>query len=172
LKTEAENRGRRETGRRGPLGSAPFSPCGKYLPATRMGSVSEIKEEALTRPGRFRTIAENLLAKEVTVGNGEFRRRNILCFNPRGAQRERRHREQVVKELEEELENHPDHEATARGIIYFLASGRYNRSLTIDKQRRIRIDREAIQQASKYDGKWVLLTNGDTIHRRKCSCGL
>lgn len=29
--------------------------------------------------------------------------------------------------------------------------------LTIDKQRRIRIDREAIQQASKYDGKWVLL---------------
>ncbi len=87
--------------------------CGKYLLATRMGSVSEIKEEVLIRPGRFKTIAQNLQAKEVIVGNGELRRRYILCFNPREAQRERRHRDQVVKELEEELESHPDRQATA-----------------------------------------------------------
>jgi len=57
--------------------------CGKYLLATRMASVSEIKEEVLTRPGRFRTITENLQAKEVVVGDGELRRRYILCYNPR-----------------------------------------------------------------------------------------
>ncbi len=77
--------------------------CGKYLLATRMASVSEIKEEVLTKPGRFKTIAENLQAKEVVVGDGELRRRYILCYNPREAERERKHREQVVKELEEEL---------------------------------------------------------------------
>ncbi|MGO9687449.1 MAG: hypothetical protein ACLP2X_02715, partial [Syntrophobacteraceae bacterium] len=76
-------------------------------------SVSEIKEDVLSKPGRFRTIAENLQAKEVIVGDGELRRRYILCYNPREAERERKHREQVVKEFEEELKGHPEHQATA-----------------------------------------------------------
>jgi transposase len=137
--------------------------CGKYLLATRMVSVSEIKEEVLTKPGRFRTISENLQAKEVVVGDGELQRRYILCYNPREAERERKHREQVVKELEEELESHTDHQATARWAIDLLASGRFKRYLKIDKQGRIRLNRDAIQQASKYDGKWVLQTNDDTL---------
>jgi transposase len=145
--------------------------CGKYLLATRMGSVSEIKEEVLTRPGRFRTIAENLQAKEVVVGDGELRRRYILCFNPREAQRQRAHREQVVKELEEELSSHSDHQATARWAIDLLASGRYRRYVTIDKNGRIRVDREAVRNAAKYDGKWVLQTNDDTISVEDAAAG-
>ena len=145
--------------------------CGKYLLAARMGSVSEIKEEVLTKPGRFRTIAENLQAKEVIVGDGVLQRRYILCYNPREAQRERKHRELVVKELEEELESHPDPQATARWAIDLLASGRYKRYLAIDKQGRIRLDRGAIAQASKYDGKWVLQTNDDTITVEDAAAG-
>jgi hypothetical protein len=145
--------------------------CGKYLLATRVGSISEIKEEVLTRPGRFRKIAENLQAKEVTVGDGVLRRRYILCFNPREAERQRQHRQQVVKELEEELSSHQDHQATARWAIDLLASGRYKRYLTIDKQGRIRLDREAIGQASKFDGKWVLQTNDDTITVEDAAAG-
>jgi transposase len=145
--------------------------CGKYLLATRMGSVSEIKEDVLARPGRFRSIAENLQAKEVIVGNGVLQRRYILCHNPREAQRERKHREQVVKELEEELKSHPERQATARWAIDLLASGRYKRYLTIDTQGRIRLDREAIQQASKFDGKWVLQTNDDTITVEDAAAG-
>ena len=145
--------------------------CGKYLLATRMASVSEIKEEVLTKPGRFRTIAENLQAKEVVVGDGELRRRYILCYNPREAERERKHREQVVKELEEELKDHPDHQATARWAIDLLASGRYKRYLKVDKQDHIRLDREAVAQASKYDGKWVLQTNDDTITVEDAAAG-
>jgi hypothetical protein len=128
-----------------------------------MGSVSGIKQDVVTRPGRFRTIAENLQAKEVIVGEGVFQRRYILCCNPREAQRERKHRGQVVKEPEEELKAHADCQATARWAIDLPASGRYKRYLTIDKQGRIRLDREAVQQASKHDGKWVLHTDDDTI---------
>ncbi len=145
--------------------------CGKYLLATRMASVSEIKEEVLAKPGRFRTITENLQAKEVAVGDGELRRRYILCYNPREAERERKHRGQVVKELEAELKDHPDHKATARWAIDLLASGRYKRYLTVDKQGRIRLNRETIQQASKYDGKWVLQTNDDTITVEDAAAG-
>jgi transposase len=145
--------------------------CGKYLLATRMGSVSEIKGDVLTKAGRFKTIAENLQAKEVIVGNGILQRRYILCYNPREAQRERKHREQVVKELEEELKSHSERQATARWAIDLLASGRYKRYLTIDKQDRIRLDREAIQLASRHDGKWVLQTNDDTITVEDAAAG-
>jgi transposase len=137
--------------------------CGKYLLATRMGSVAEVKEEVLTKPGRFKVITENLHAKEVVVGNGELRRRYILCYNPREAERQRKHREQVVKELEQELKKHPDHTATARWAIDLLASGRYKRYLTTDDKGRIHLDRKAVREAAKLDGKWVLQTNDDTI---------
>jgi len=137
--------------------------CGKYLLATRMGSISEVKEEVLTKPGRFKVITENLHAKEVVVGDGELRRRYILCYNPREAERQRKHREQVVKELKEELEKHSDYTATARWAIDLLASGRYKRYLVVDDKGRIRLDQKAVRAAAKLDGKWVLQTNDDTI---------
>ena len=145
--------------------------CGKYLLATRLASVAEIKEDVLTKPGRFKTIAENLKAKEVIVGDGVLQRRYILCHNPREAERQQKHRKQVVKELEEELGTHPDHKATARWAIDLLASRRYKRYLTIDAHDRVRIDREAIRLASKYDGKWVLQTNDDTISVEDAAAG-
>lgn len=117
----------------------------------------------LTRPGRYKVISENLHAKEVVVGDGEIRRRYILCCNPHEAERQRKHREQVVKELEEELSKHPDHKATARWAIDLLASDRTKRYLTIDKNQCVRLDRAAVREAAKYDGKWVLQTNDDTI---------
>lgn len=145
--------------------------CGKYLLATRMGSVSEVKEDVLTKPGRYKVISENLHAKEVVVGDGERRRRYILCYNPREAERQRKHREQVVKELEEELGKHPDHKATAKWAIELLASGRTKRYLTIDKKGCVRLDRAAIREAAKYDGKWVLQTNDDTITLQDAAAG-
>jgi transposase len=145
--------------------------CGKYLLATRMSSVSEIKEEVLTRPGRYKVITENLHAKEVVVGDGELRRRYILCYNPREAERQRKHREQVVKELEEELGKHPDHKATARWAIELMASGRTKRYLTIDKRDCVRLDRAVIREIAKYDGKWVLQTNDDTLSLEDAAAG-
>jgi len=75
--------------------------CGKYLLATRMGSVKEIKKTVLSHSGRYKVIRDNLHAKEVIVGDGERRRRYILCYNPKEAEKQRKHREGVVQELEE-----------------------------------------------------------------------
>ena len=52
--------------------------CGKYLLATRMATVAEIKNEVLSQPGRYTAIKDNLQAKEVVIGDGESRRRYIL----------------------------------------------------------------------------------------------
>jgi transposase len=145
--------------------------CGKYLLATRMSSVSEIKDEVLTRPGRYKVISENLHAKEVVVGDGELRRRYILCYNPREAERQRKHRDQVVKELGQELAKHPDHKATAKWAIDLMASGRSRRYLTIDKGGSVRLDRAAIREVAKYDGKWVIQTNDDTLSPEDAAAG-
>lgn len=145
--------------------------CGKYLLAARMGSVKEIKEDVLTRRGRYKVVAENLHVKEAVVGDGVRARRYILCYNPLQAERERKHREVVVAQLEEKLAQHKDDRATAQWAIILKASGRYGRYLRVTKGGRIRIDRKAIDDAAKYDGKWVVQTNDDTITPEDAACG-
>ena len=145
--------------------------CGKYLLATRLASVAEIKQEVLSAPGRFKVIQENLHAKEVIVGDGERRRRYVLCYNPKEAERQQRLRAQRIEELEAELKRHPDKNANAQWAIELLASGRYKRYLTTTQKGRIRIDRAAIREAQRYDGKWVLETNDDTISLEDAASG-
>jgi transposase len=137
--------------------------CGKYLLACRMASVAEIKRDVLSKRGRYTVFKDNLHAKEVIVGDGERRKRYILCYNPKEAKRQQEHRQMIVELLEAELDRHRDQSATAQWAIELLASRRFKRYLRITKGNKVRIDRAAIREAAKYDGKWVIETNDDTI---------
>ena len=145
--------------------------CGKYLLACRMANVTEIKRDVLSKRGRYTVFTDNLQAKEVIVGDGERRKRYILCYNPKEAQRQSNHRQQLVELLEAELESHPDKSATAQWAIELLASRRFKRYLRITKSKQVRINRTAIRQAAAYDGKWVIETNDDTISLEDAACG-
>jgi len=145
--------------------------CGKYLLASRMANVTEIKQDVLSKKGRYTVFKDNLHAKEVIVGDGQRSRRYILCFNPKEAERQQRHRNEIIALLEEELSSHPDHEATRQWAIELLASRRFKRYLRITKGGKIRIDRGKVRDAAKYDGKWVLETNDDTISLEDAACG-
>jgi transposase len=137
--------------------------CGKYLLACRMASVAEIKREVLTKRGRYSVFADNLQAKEVIVGDGERRTRYILCYNPKEAERQKKHREAILEILKDELDSHKDLTATAQWAINLLASRRYKRYLSISKRGNIRLDMAKVNEAATYDGKWVIETNDDTI---------
>ena len=52
----------------------------KYIVCMPIHRGSEVANEALTRPGRYQTVAENLEVKEVTVGDGERCRRYVVCY--------------------------------------------------------------------------------------------
>lgn len=145
--------------------------CGKYLLACRMSSIAEIKRDVLAKRGRYTVFRENLHAKEVILGDGERRKRYILCYNPHEAERQRKHREIIVELLEQELKKHKDTTATAQWAIELLASRRYKRYLRVTKGNKIRIDRGSIKKAAKYDGKWVLETNDDTISLEDAALG-
>jgi len=145
--------------------------CGKYLLACRMANVAQIRRDVLSKRGRYTVIRDNLHAKEVIVGDGERRKRYILCYNPKEAQRQREHRKMIVSMLAAELDRHREQSATAQWAIELLASPRFKRYLRVTKGKLVRIDRAAIQAAAKYDGKWVLETNDDTISLEDAACG-
>jgi lipocalin len=65
-----------------------------------MARVSEIKSEVRATRGRYAVLKDNLHAKQVVVGDGERRRRYILCYNPKEAQRQKKYRHDIVPFLE------------------------------------------------------------------------
>lgn len=145
--------------------------CGKYLLACRLANVAQIKRDVLSKRGRYTVFNDNLQAKEVIIGDGERRTRYILCYNPKEAKRQSEHREAVVALLEAELGSHPNSSAKAQWAIELLASRRFKRYLRVTKDNQIRIDRMAIREAAKYDGKWVLETNDDTLNLEDAARG-
>lgn len=58
----------------------------------------------MSHPGRYADIVSGRRAKEVNTGRGERRRRCILCVNQEEAGRERRHRDELLTQLEAEQE--------------------------------------------------------------------
>jgi hypothetical protein len=143
---------------------------GKYVLAVPVGAIAEVKTAVLSRPGRYRKIEENLLAKEVVVGDGERRRRSIVCFNPKEAERQAQHRAEVLETLQDELARHQTRSATAKWAMELLTSGRYRRYLKVTEGGEVRLDTEALRQAPRLDGKWVLITNDDTLSVEDAAC--
>jgi hypothetical protein len=137
---------------------------GRYVLAVPMRRVKDVESEVLTWPGRYRKVADNLEVKEVWVGEGERRKRYVLCCNPAEAEQQRAHRAQVLAELSAELsllrEREADHPKAACDL---LASRRYGRYLTADYTGRPRLDAAKVKAAEKFDGKWVVITNDETL---------
>ena len=137
--------------------------CGKYVLAVRAGSLKEVQQQVLTRPGRYRTVADNLRVKEVVVEEGERRRRYIVCHNPQQEARQQARREEVLAELEAELAKHRDAKTDRKWVAQLRASHRYGRYLRVTPGGSVSVDRAAVKRSAKLDGKWVLLTNDDSL---------
>jgi transposase len=144
---------------------------GKYLLAVRAASVKEVHEEVLTRAGRYKKVAENLRVKEVEVGDGELRRRYFVCYNPNEAERQKRHRDAVLVELHEEMGRHRDWNAQAKWAVALLASERTKRYLSVSPAGQVYVDTLKAKRAEKFDGKWVLITNDDTLKPEDAASG-
>jgi len=138
---------------------------GKYILGSKMRAGDEVSKEVLARPGRYQEVREGLRVKEVLVGDGERRRRYVVCHNPDEETRQRKHRHKLITELEAELatmQAHPDGKHSKRACT-LLTSSRYGRYLRETKRGKLRIDRAAIADAERYDGKWVITSNDDTL---------
>ena len=146
---------------------------GKYIVCMPMHAGGEVVEQVLTRAGRYRTVAGNLRVKEVVVGDGERRRRYVVCHNPDELKRQRRHRARVLAELEAELASLGDAKGKehSKRMCEIKASRRYGRYLRSTKGGQFRINRAAIREAEKRDGKFVVHSNDDTLTREDLALG-
>jgi len=127
-----------------------------YIFGARMRKVKEIREDVLSHPGRYREVRPEgslskdpapLKVKEVVVDG----KRYIVCLNPRQARKDARDRQAIIDSLQEKIKTNPKSLIGNKG---------YRKYLKIDKDS-VSINQDKIQWESRFDGKWVLMTNTD-----------
>jgi transposase len=146
---------------------------GRYIVNMPMRRGDQVTEEVLGRAGRFREVAENLRIKEVFVGDGERRRRYIVCHNPDEETRQRKHRESVLVELAAELEalSSCDQHAHTQRESELRASRRFGKYLRLTKGGRLENDRAKVTAEARLDGKFVVHSNDDTLTAEDVALG-
>jgi len=140
--------------------------AGKYILAAKMRAGDEVSKQVLTRAGRYHAVRDNLRVKEVFVGDGEGRRRYIVCHNPDEAKRQSQHRAELLTLLAAELATLTPPRAGqghSKRTCGLLTSERFGRYLRRTKTGALRIDRTAARLEARYDGKWVVTSNDDTL---------
>jgi Transposase DDE domain len=127
----------------------------QYILGARMRSQNEVKDEVLSRAGRYRVVHPQrvnsddpspLKVKEVWVEE----RRYIVCLNEDEARKDAADREAIVAALREQLRC---------GDKSLVGNKGYRRYLSGSDSQRFRIDEAKIAEDARYDGKWVLRTN-------------
>lgn len=145
---------------------------GKYILASKMRAGDEVTKDVLARPGRYHEVRDNLQVKEVIVGDGERRRRYVVCHNPAEETRQREHRNKLVAQLEAEL-TAMQHSTTghSKKACALITSSRYGKYVRETKRGLLRVDRAAVAEAARYDGKWVVTSNDDTLTAEDLALG-
>jgi len=144
---------------------------GRYITSMPARHGGEVAREVLARPGRYHAVADNMLVKEVTIGDGERRRRYVVCHNPDEESRQRKHREQVIQELKAELASLKQEGNHSKRTCQLIAKQRYSRYLRQTKTGKLRINQAAIREAEKLDGRFVVHSNDDTLSAEDMALG-
>jgi transposase len=127
----------------------------QYILGARMRSQNEVKDEVLSRAGRYRVVhparvesddPSPLKVKEVWVDD----RRYVVCLNEEEARKDAADREAIVASLREQLR---------KGDKSLVGNKGYRRYLSGDDSSHFEIDEAKLAEDARYDGKWVLRTN-------------
>lgn len=129
---------------------------GRYIVAMPWRKGTEVVKDVVSRPGRFQKIKDNLEVKEVRVKD----RRYVVCFNPQEAERQRRHRKELLEELEEQIRGLKEHPKRACQMVSSRRFGPYLRRL---KTGELRMNQAAIHERERHDGMWVIHSNDDDL---------
>jgi hypothetical protein len=130
----------------------------QYILGARMRSQKEVKEEVLSRAGRYRVVHPRRLnsddpsplkVKEVWVED----RRYVVCLNEDEARKDAADREAIVAALREQLRS---------GAKSLVGNKGYRRYLGGGDSPGFEVDEAKVAEDARYDGKWVLRTNTES----------
>lgn len=129
-----------------------------YILGARLRNVKEIREEVLSRGGRYREVhgprehsksPSPLKVKQVRIED----RRYIVCHNEEQARKDRADREAIVAKLRDQL---------AGGSGKQLVGNKgFRKYLSEPRGGGFSIDEAKVKAAARFDGKWVLRTDTD-----------
>jgi hypothetical protein len=138
---------------------------GHYIVGEKLRSDSKEASAALSRQGRYRTVEGNLRVKQVRIDDGAGRDRFVICHNPERAQRDQVVREQIIDRLGAEIAAADPLAPSKRAELYgaLLTKPAYKRFLRRTKTGKLRIDRAAVAQERKLDGKFLLRTSDESL---------
>jgi transposase len=144
---------------------------GHYIAGEKLSKSSA--NEALSRPGRYRTVKDNLEIKEIIVGDGEARVRYVLSRNPQEAKRDRLRREDLLKKLKSEMKivNEKPPEKRASVISEMLKDKTWGRYLRLDDKGCLRLNQQKITEEERKDGKYLIRTSDDTLSAEDVALG-
>jgi len=117
----------------------------EYILGARMRQQREVREEVLSRAGRYQEVAENLRVKEVWVGEHRY----VVCHNPQEEAKDAADREAILAGLEDQLKD---------GAKQLVGNRGYRRFVRVEKGA-VSIDPQKVAAEARYDGKFVLRTN-------------
>ncbi len=125
-----------------------------YILGARMRRSKEVKEDVLSRAGRYREVHPEgisgkdpspLKVKEVIVEENRY----IVCLNEKQARKDAADRQAIIDSLAEKLKTNPKSLVGNKG---------YRKYLKLDRDT-VAVNQEKIEEEARYDGKWVLKTN-------------
>jgi len=146
---------------------------GHYIHAEKLRGTNAEAAAALARPGRYKTVADNLRVKEVQVApggagdgdDGVRAARFVVCHNPASAERDAAVRANLVEHLRGLIEGSDGWSARRRDEFVGSLKGKpgLRRYLRRTSSGLLRIDAGAVTAEAHLDGKWLLRTDDLTL---------
>jgi hypothetical protein len=129
---------------------------GAYIIGEKLRSGSAEAKAALSRPGRYKTVAGNLQVKEVQLPDAGDR--FIICFNPGQAVRDAAVRAKMITALEETIAGSDELTVTKRAELRGKISTMpgLNRLLRVTPGGLLRADKAKAKAEENLDGKYLL----------------
>jgi len=146
---------------------------GHYIHAEKLRHTNTEAAAALARPGRYRTVADNLRVKEVAVapggdGDGDHGARTqrfVICHNPEQGERDQQVRSNLVTHLQQLIEGSDAWTARRRDELVGSLKTKpgLRRYLRRTPSGLLRVDAAGIKREAHLDGKWLLRTSDTTL---------
>jgi transposase len=145
---------------------------GQYILGEKLRGV-HLNETALSHPGRFKVVKDNLHVKEVFAGEGTGRRRYVIAYNPEQAEVDRINREKTLDRLRCEIDviNNPKRRKSSKAqckVLLNKSMGRYVKEL---KSGKLTINQAKVKQEEKLDGKYLLSTSDQHLSTEDIALG-
>jgi len=138
---------------------------GHYIMGEKLRGDSAEAAAALSRQGRYRTVADNLRVKQVRVDDGAARDRFVICHNPDAAARDAATRDRIVARLAERIAGSDTLSARKRAELagQLKTKPAFARFLRTTPGGLLRVDRAAVGRDANFDGKFLLRTSDESL---------